>query len=111
MCLNIDASKADKTLSDEELTKMDESDKFGDIAGIGRNWAHVNSVDYDPSDDSIIISSHHQSAVVKIGCDKKIKWILGAYKGWNKEFQNIYCSLQIKMAKKLFAMIIANAQL
>ncbi|EAK8296709.1 hypothetical protein E7M00_05960 [Campylobacter jejuni] len=34
-------------------------------------WAHVNSVDYDPSDDSIIISSSHQSAVVKIGRDKK----------------------------------------
>ncbi|HED4592347.1 TPA: aryl-sulfate sulfotransferase [Campylobacter jejuni] len=84
VCLNIDASKAGKTLSDEELAKMDESDKFGDIAGtgIGRNWAHVNSVDYDPSDDSIIISSRHQSAVVKIGRDKKIKWILGAHKGW-----------------------------
>lgn len=37
VCLNIDASKAGKTLSDEELAKMDESDKFGDIAGIGRN--------------------------------------------------------------------------
>lgn len=40
VCLNIDASKVGKTLSDEELAKMDESDKFGDIAGIGRNWAH-----------------------------------------------------------------------
>ncbi len=69
MYLNIDANKADKTLSDEGLTKMDESDKFGDIAGIGRNC--VNSVDYDPSDDSIIISSHHQSAVVKLVVIKK----------------------------------------
>ncbi|WHN17524.1 aryl-sulfate sulfotransferase [Campylobacter jejuni] len=33
--------------------------------------ALINSVDYDPSDDSIIISSRHQSAVVKIGRDKK----------------------------------------
>lgn len=41
VCLNIDASKVGKTLSDEELAKMDESDKFGDIAGIGRNWAHI----------------------------------------------------------------------
>ena len=40
-CLNIDASKVGKTLSDEELAKMDESDKFGDIAGIGRNWVHI----------------------------------------------------------------------
>lgn len=36
----------------------------------------------------------------------------GVHKGWNKEFQKFYCSLQIKMAKKLFAMmVIANAQL
>ncbi|SUW93915.1 Arylsulfotransferase [Campylobacter jejuni] len=35
VCLNIDASKAGKTLSDEELAKMDKSDKFGDIAGTG----------------------------------------------------------------------------
>lgn len=41
VCLNIDASKVSKTLSDEELAKMDESDKFRDIADIGRNWAHI----------------------------------------------------------------------
>lgn len=103
VCLNIDVSKAGKTLSDEELAKMDESDKFGDIAGtgIGRNWAHVNSVDYDPSDDSIIISSRHQSAVVKIGRDKKIKWILGAHKGWNKEFQKYLLQPVDKNGKKI----------
>ena len=58
VCLNIDASKAGQTLSAEDLAKLDQSDKFGDIAGTGagRNWAHVNSVDYDPTDDSIIIS-------------------------------------------------------
>lgn len=89
----------------KKLAKMDESDKFGDIAGIDRNLAHVNSIDYNPSDDSIIISSRHQSAVVKIGRDKKNKMDLkkrgGAHKGWNKEFQKFYCSLQIKMAKKI----------
>lgn len=57
----------------KKLAKMDENDKFGDIAGIDRNLAHVNSIDYNPSDDSIIISSRHQSAVVKIGRDKKNK--------------------------------------
>ena len=87
VCLNIDASQAGKTLSAEDLAKMDESDHFGDIAGTGpgRNWAHVNSVDYDPSDDSIIISSRHQSAVIKIGRDKKVKWIMGSPEGWKGE--------------------------
>ena len=86
VCLNIDASQAGQTLSAEDLAKMDESNNFGDIAGVGpgRNWAHVNSVDYDPTDDSIIISSRHQSAIVKIGRDKKVKWILGSPEGWKK---------------------------
>ena len=88
VCLNIDASKAGKTLSEEDIKKLNESDHYGDIAGtgIGRNWAQVNSVDYDPTDDSIIISSRHQSAIIKIGRDKKVKWILGAPRGWKGEF-------------------------
>ena len=88
VCLNIDASKAGKTLSEEDIKKLNESDHYGDIAGtgIGRNWAHVNSVDYDPTDDSIIISSRHQSAIIKIGRDKKVKWILDAPRGWKGEF-------------------------
>ena len=85
VCLNIDASQAGKTLSAEELARMDQNDKFGDIvgSGAGRNWVHVNSVDYDPTDDSIIISSRHQG-IVKIGRDKKIKWILASPEGWKK---------------------------
>ena len=86
VCLNIDASQAGKTLSADELAAMDKNDRFGDIAGVGagRNWAHVNSVDYDPTDDSIIISSRHQSAVIKIGRDKKVKWILSSPEGWRE---------------------------
>ena len=86
VCLNIDASKAGHTLSAEDLAAQDKTDNFGDIAGTGpgRNWAHVNSVDYDPTDDSIIISSRHQSAIIKIGRDKKVKWILGSPEGWKK---------------------------
>ncbi|WP_295480013.1 aryl-sulfate sulfotransferase [uncultured Sutterella sp.] len=84
VCLNLDATQSGKTLSAEELAAMDKNDKFGDIAGVGpgRNWAHVNSVDYDPTDDSIVISSRHQSAVIKIGRDKKVKWILATPTGW-----------------------------
>ena len=83
VCLNIDASKAGQTLSAEDLAKLDQSDEFGDIVGTGagRNWAHVNSVDYDPTDDSIIISSRHQG-IAKIGRDKKVKWILASPEGW-----------------------------
>lgn len=59
VCLNIDPAKQGKTLTAEELAKQDQNDHFGDIvgSGAGRNWAHINSVDYDETDDSIIISS------------------------------------------------------
>jgi len=88
VCLNIDASQSGHTLSGEELAKQDTSDKFGDIvgSGAGRNWAHVNSVDHDTEDDSIIVSSRNQSAMIKIGRDKQVKWILGSPEGWNKNF-------------------------
>lgn len=85
VCLNVDASKAGHTADKESLE--DANAPFGDVAGVGagRNWAHINSANYDLSDDSIIISVRHQSAVVKIGRDKKIKWILASPEGWSKE--------------------------
>ncbi len=90
VCLNIDASQAGQTLSEEDLAKQESSDNFGDIPGVGpgRNWAHVNSVDYDKNDDSIVISSRHQSAAIKIGRDKKVKWILATPTGWSKKYQD-----------------------
>lgn len=89
VCLNIDPAKQGKTLTAEELAKQDQNDHFGDIvgSGAGRNWAHINSVDYDETDDSIIISSRHQSAIIKIGRDKKVKWILGAPRGWRSPWK------------------------
>jgi len=90
VCLNIDASQAGHTMSAEDLAKQDQNDKFGDIVGVGpgRNWAHVNSVDHDAEDDSIIISSRHQSAMIKIGRDKEVKWILGSPEGWKDEYKD-----------------------
>ncbi|SUX09286.1 arylsulfotransferase [Campylobacter sputorum subsp. bubulus] len=90
VCLNIDANSAGKTMSTEELAELDKNDQFGDIvgSGAGRNWAHVNSVDYDPEDDSIIISSRHQNAIIKIGRDKQVKWIIGNPVGWKDKFKD-----------------------
>ena len=86
VCLNIDASKAGQTMSAEDLAKVN---TFGDIlgTGAGRNWAHVNSVDHDAEDDSIIISSRHQSAAIKIGRDKQVKWILSSPEGWKSPWK------------------------
>lgn len=103
VCLNLDASQSGKTLSSEDLANMDKSDHFGDITGVGvgRNWAHVNSVDYDPTDDSIIISSRHQSAIIKIGRDKKVKWILGAPDGWKGDWAKKVLQPVDKNGKKI----------
>ena len=83
------------------MAEVDASEHFGDIVGTGpgRNWAHVNSVDYDPTDDSIILSSRHQSAIIKIGRDKKVKWILASPEGWKKPW-----------ADKLLAPVDANGK-
>lgn len=99
VCLNVDASQAGQTKTKEELE--DANAPWGDVAGVGagRNWAHVNSVNYDATDDSIIISSRHQSANIKIGRDKKVKWILGSPEGWTGE-----------LAKKVLTPIDANGK-
>ena len=80
VCLNVDLDAAGTTI------EIEPDAPFGDKPGIGtgRNWAHVNSVDYDATDDSIIISVRHQG-VVKIGRDKQVKWIISPAKGWENE--------------------------
>lgn len=87
VCLNVDASLAGQTTNKESLE--DPNAAFGDVAGVGlgRNWAHINSVNYDPADDSIVLSVRHQGAAVKIGRDHKIKWILGSHEGWGEKFK------------------------
>ena len=103
VCLNVDAAKSGHTMSAEELAAQDTHDVFGDITGVGagRNWVHVNSVDYDPTDDSIIISARHQSAIIKIGRDKKVKWILSAPQGWKGDFAKKVLTPVDKNGKKL----------
>ena len=80
VCLNIDEDKMGTK------AKIEPDAPFGDIPGVGagRNWAHVNSVDYDESDDTIILSLRHQGNV-KIGRDKEVKWILSPSAGWEGE--------------------------
>ncbi|WP_221189704.1 aryl-sulfate sulfotransferase [Azomonas macrocytogenes] len=69
-----------------EENEHNESDAlpFGDTPGVGagRNWAHVNAIDHDPADDSIIVSARHQG-VAKIGRDKQVKWLLADPRGWS----------------------------
>jgi arylsulfate sulfotransferase len=83
-----ESAKRGDTLLENELQEGEQL-PFGDLpgVGIGRNWAHVNSIAHDPADDSIILSARHQG-VVKIGRDKQVKWLLAAPQGWRADLQD-----------------------
>jgi arylsulfate sulfotransferase len=59
------------------------------VVGLPQNdWLHLNSIVYDPTDQSIIISSKGQSAVVKLSYPgMQIKWILGPHDNWRPKYQ------------------------
>lgn len=52
-----------------------------------RDWFHSNSIEYDASDNSIIISGRHQCVVKIDKKTKKIKWILSDPSNWSDEYQ------------------------
>ena len=83
VCVEIDQSKQGKT----EAVVI--SAPVMDIPGVevGRNWAHVNSIEYDQKDDSLILSVRHQG-VIKIGRNKDVKWILGTPAGWKEPLKS-----------------------
>lgn len=78
VCLNIDMNA--------QHIEVKESIPYGDntSTGAGRNWAHINSISYDKKDDSLVLSMRHQG-IIKVGRDKKVKWILAPNVGWTKE--------------------------
>jgi arylsulfate sulfotransferase len=53
------------------------------------DWAHVNSLTYDVSDNTVIISSRNQSDVFKLTYPgMQIKWILGPHDNWGARFDS-----------------------
>lgn len=67
-----------------DLRESLQKDRFTWLANVGnpgRNWIHVNAVEYDASDDCIIISGRNQG-VMKLTRDNKVKWILSTHNGW-----------------------------
>jgi len=45
------------------------------------DWAHVNAVEYEGSDDTIIVSARHQG-LIKLTRDNEVVWILAPHLGW-----------------------------
>lgn len=61
--------------------------------GDGNDWLHLNSVIYDSTDDSIIVSGKHQgmAKITRGGenpdapeANKELRWILAPHKGWER---------------------------
>jgi arylsulfate sulfotransferase len=52
--------------------------------GLTKDWSHANSVSYDASDNSFVVSLRSQDAVVKVNrADGRLAWIFGIPGGWN----------------------------
>lgn len=59
---------------------------FPEITEGTKDWAHANAVIHDTRDDSIIISSRHQDALVKFSrATGQLIWILGTPNNWDQE--------------------------
>jgi arylsulfate sulfotransferase len=94
VCMSVDENAKHK--------EIDENAPWGDVPGVGegRNWAHTNSIYYNESDDSIVVSLRHQG-MAKITRDKKVKWILSSPAGWKGELAKKVLTPVSKKGKKL----------
>lgn len=53
------------------------------------DWLHINCAYYDETDNSLVISSRSQCAIIKIDYNtSNIKWILANHYGWNNNLAN-----------------------
>jgi len=52
------------------------------LRGDELDWAHSNSVHWDPVDDAWVVSMRHQDAVAKISRQGDVLWILGNHANW-----------------------------
>lgn len=75
------------------------------------DWFHQNSVDYDESDNSIIISGRNQDTMMKIDYDtKEIKWIMGDSSGWPESYQKYFLAGTVKASGGQHAAIVLPDQ-
>jgi arylsulfate sulfotransferase len=59
------------------------------IAGASKDWLHNNSLAYDATDNSIIITGRHQSNICKIDyATNKIKWMISSPDNWKAPWSN-----------------------
>jgi arylsulfate sulfotransferase len=89
LIVEIDRASGSVVKSWNLYTLLDPSRKT--LPDIGQpDWFHMNSLFYDATDKSIIVSGRNQSAVVKIDYNTgTLKWILGNPNFWNAPFTSV----------------------
>lgn len=72
---------------------LDENRDVLEIFVIGNyiDWLHLNSVWYDESDNSIVVSGRNQ-CVLKVDYEDNIKWIFGNHSGWGENRKGQDCN-------------------
>jgi len=83
--------RSGKTVQEIDLKDVFPEAAYEDYSGEyadRHDWFHQNSIWFDETDNTIVISGRHQDAVMKLSYpDAKIKWILAAHEGWSKEHE------------------------
>ena len=75
------------------------------------DWFHQNSVEYDESDNSIVISGRHQDTVMKIDYEtNEIQWIMGDSSGWPDSYQKYFLAGDVKASGGQHAAIVLPDQ-
>lgn len=54
------------------------------------DWCHLNSIAYDESDNTLIISSNFQSCIAKITFEGEIVWLMSETDGWYARFDDYF---------------------
>jgi len=71
-----------------DLKNYLDNSRKGEIEVSSQDWLHMDSIVFDPYDQSIIFSSRTQSAVIKMSYpDMEIQWILGPHDNWATKYQ------------------------
>lgn len=78
-------------ITGEIIKTWDIADYIPEVDGMSKmwtiyDWFHNNSVFYDETTDSIILSGRHQDAVISIGySSNELNWIIGDPTNWSDE--------------------------
>ena len=63
---------------------------YGDLTDAPlRDWSHSNALEYNPADDSVIMSVRHQDTLAKIDlATGNLIWLLGTADNWNEPWSS-----------------------